>query len=278
MFDELRKLLELPELYQETETAFWDDEYISKQMLQAHLDPDFNGASRKLAFIDESVSWIKEILPPQSYSALLDLGCGPGLYAERFTKCGYNVTGVDLSRRSIAYARQSAEEKDMPINYISQNYLTLSLETHFDLATMIYCDYGALSAANRRIVMGRIFQHLKPGGKLLLDVFSMEKYNGFQEQQTWELFQSSGFWREKEHLVLNRNYKYGANVTLEQIIVAEGHDLKSYYLWNSCFTEAALIQEGEEAGFQVSGIFGDVAGNPCNEKSPTIAILLEKPL
>jgi len=63
---------------------------------------------------------------------------------------------------------------------------------------------------------------------------------------------------------------------LEQMIVAADHDLKSYYLWNSCFTEAALIQEAEEAGFQVCSVYGDVAGNPCNEKSLTIAILLEK--
>lgn len=278
MYDELRKLLELPALYQETESAFWDDDYISKQMLQAHLDPDFNGASRTLDFIEKSVSWIKKILPPQGYPSLLDLGCGPGLYTERFTACGYKVTGVDFSRRSISYARQSAEENGLDINYFHQNYLTLNLDAHFDLATMIYCDYGALSEANRRIVLRQIFKHLKPGGKLLLDVFSMEKYNGFCEQQTWELFQSAGFWREKEHIVLNRNCKYGANVTLEQIIVAEGHDLKSYYLWNSCFTETALMQEGEEAGFQIWDVYGDVAGSPCNEKSPTIAILLKKPL
>lgn len=276
MFEELQKLLELPELYQETESAFWDDDYISKQMLQAHLDPDFNGASRKLDFIEKSVSWIKEILPPQSYPTLLDLGCGPGLYTERFANCGYKVTGVDFSRRSIAYARQSAEEKSIVINYYQQNYLTLKLKAHFDLVTMIYCDYGALSAANRRIVLGHIYHHLKPGGKLLFDVFSMEKYNGFQEGQTWELFKSAGFWREKEHVVLNRNCKYGDNVTLEQITVAADHDLKCYYLWNSCFTEAALIQEAEEAGFQVCGVYGNVAGKPCNEKSLTIAILLEK--
>ena len=101
--------------YKETEVAFWDDDYISKQMLKAHLNPDFNGASRKLDFIEKSVSWIKQILPSQSYPSLLDVGCGPGLYAERFATGGYMVTGVDFSRRSICYAKHLAQKAGLNI-------------------------------------------------------------------------------------------------------------------------------------------------------------------
>ena len=78
MFECISKMLERPQLFQETKVPFWNDKYISKQMLKAHLDPDFNGASRKLPFIESSVNWIKETIPPADYAALLDLGCGPG--------------------------------------------------------------------------------------------------------------------------------------------------------------------------------------------------------
>lgn len=40
--------LERPEIFEESEVNFWNDEYISKNLLQAHLDPNFEGASRKL--------------------------------------------------------------------------------------------------------------------------------------------------------------------------------------------------------------------------------------
>ena len=53
MYQELRKAIERPPLYKKMAEAFWDDAYISKQMLKAHLDPDFEGASRKADFIDE---------------------------------------------------------------------------------------------------------------------------------------------------------------------------------------------------------------------------------
>ena len=80
-------------------------------MLKAHLDPEFDGASRKLDFIEKSVAWITERIPPADYPLLLDIGCGPGIYAEMFTKKGYQVTGVDFSKRSIDYAQQSAFSK-----------------------------------------------------------------------------------------------------------------------------------------------------------------------
>ena len=276
MFDGISKILELPRLYKETEIAFWDDDYISKQMLKAHLDPDFDGASRKLSFIEKSVSWIKKILPSKSYPFLLDVGCGPGLYAERFAKSGYIVTGVDFSRRSVHYAEDSAKKAGQDIQYIYQDYLALHINKQFDLATMIYCDYGALSTENRRIVLQNIYKHLKPGGKLLLDVFSLVKYETFQEQQTWKLHKSGGFWREREYVELNKFCKYSDNVTLEQYIIVSDQDIASYYIWNTYFTKETLAKEVTESGFNICGIYSDVSGSPFIENSPVIAVLLEK--
>lgn len=96
MLNKIIQSLEKPLLYQKTAGAFWNDEHISKQMLKAHLDPEFEGASRKLSFIDKSAAWIKDTIPPASYPLLLDMGCGPGLYAEKFAQYGYKVTGIDF--------------------------------------------------------------------------------------------------------------------------------------------------------------------------------------
>lgn len=66
--------LEHPPIYQPSDNNFWNDEYISKYMLEAHLNPDFEGASRKLSFIDKSVRWMEYIIPPKGYPRLLDVG------------------------------------------------------------------------------------------------------------------------------------------------------------------------------------------------------------
>ena len=186
------------------------------------------------------------------------------------------MTGVDFSRRSICHAKRAAQKAGREIHYICQNYLELDMGKLFDLSTMIYCDYGALSTENRRIVLQNIYKHLKPGGKLLLDVFSMARYTSFQEKQTWELHKLGGFWREKEYVEVNKFCKYSDNVTLEQFIIVSSQEIAAYYLWNTYFTKETLAKEAREAGFAICGIYSDVAGSQFCEESPTIAILLIK--
>lgn len=59
-----RKLIEYikqkPQIYEASSSAFWDDENISGYMLEAHLDPDAEGATRKHEFIQRSADWIAE--------------------------------------------------------------------------------------------------------------------------------------------------------------------------------------------------------------------------
>ncbi|WP_312430606.1 class I SAM-dependent methyltransferase [Lacrimispora sp.] len=276
MLKSLIPFLERPPLYTKTTVPFWDDEHISKQMLKAHLDPGFEGASRKLAFIDKSAIWIKEIASPSRYRQLLDIGCGPGIYAEKFAQMGYQVTGIDFSRRSIDYAIESAKKSKLDIHYLYQNYLTMDLNRNYDFSTMIYCDYGALSTEDRKTVMTTVYRHLKPGGRFLLDVFSMAKYNDFEEKQTWEICQDGGFWRKENYIAFNGCYRYPENVTLEQTSIVHDTGAISYYLWNTCFTREMLMKEATDVGFRVCEVFGDVAGSTYRTDNATISILLEK--
>lgn len=276
MLNSIYKALELPSLYAKTKGEFWNDEHISKQMLKAHLDPSFEGASRKLWFIEQSVAWIKKLVPPSSYPFLLDIGCGPGIYAEKFSKEGYLVTGIDFSKRSIEFAKKSAIQQNLSINYIYQNYLEVELQNKFNLLTMIYCDYGALSTTDRQTILNKAYHLLEPGGKFLFDVFSMEHYKAFQEKQTWENCDNGGFWNKDKYLALNGSYKYSDHVTLEQIAVISDNDIMTYYLWNTCFTKETLMEEAKEAGFKVCDVFSDVSGKTYQTDSLTLTILLEK--
>lgn len=270
------KALGKPPVYTKTTGEFWNDEHISKQMLKAHLNPEFDGASRRLDFIEKSVAWIKELVPHLQYSNLLDVGCGPGIYAEKFVQMGYHVTGIDFSKRSIDYARQSAISKGLEISYLYQDYLEMDLKEKFDFATMIYCDYGALSTKDRQVILRKIHHHLKPGGKLLLDVFSMIRFEHFQERQTWEICNDGGFWRADEYVALSGYYKYLDNVTLDQILVISKYETAIYYIWNTYFTKETLTNEVQNMGFKVCEVFSDVAGDVYRPESETIAILLER--
>lgn len=106
--DFIRHLQEKPHPFTPGEPLFWDDPHISTQMLKAHLNPDNDLASRRPETIQKVVDWLIASLDLQAGDSVLDLGCGPGLYAARLAERGLRVTGVDYSRRSIDHANTYA--------------------------------------------------------------------------------------------------------------------------------------------------------------------------
>src|SRR6185369_15885258 len=81
---------------------------------------------------------------------ILDLGCGPGLYAEKLSKYGHEVTGIDFSSSSIDYARSTTQKNNSSIEYLCQNYLNLEYKDKFDLVILIYLDFCVLKPQERK--------------------------------------------------------------------------------------------------------------------------------
>ena len=203
MFTILQEYLKRPALYERTPELFWNDPHLAKQMLEAHINPNTDAASRKLEFIKSCADWIASLGFPKD-SALLDIGCGPGLYTKQFAERGFQVTGMDFSENSIAYAR----EHDPDSNYILQNYLEMDFENEFEIITLIYYDYGALIPDERINLLGRIQKALKPGGLFLLDVYTPLRSNDKRDSTSWDISPNGGFISEKPHICLNAEYYY----------------------------------------------------------------------
>ncbi len=276
MFNEIKKYATKPKLYTPSTNKFWDDEHISKGMLAAHLNPNWDAATRKPEFLDRSVNWISKVAPPSQYKFLLDLGCGPGLYAERFSSAGYSVIGVDFSKRSIAYANEQTLRNKSNIEYHYQNYLTIDYIEQFDVITLIYCDYPALSITDRLILLRKVYQALKPNGKFIFDVFTplMRK----DESSSWYYCEEGGFLSEKPHVCLDSVYQYDdeEKTELRQSIVITEETVDCYNIWDHFFTREALLSEIQPTGFKAFEFYGDIAGKEFSEIGETICGVFTK--
>jgi SAM-dependent methyltransferase len=276
-FNKLLEYLKKPALYTESSCKFWDDEHISKGMLEAHLNPQWDAASRKHDFIDRSVEWISGIAPLESFKKVLDLGCGPGIYAERMCSKGYEITGIDFSKRSIEYASAKARENNQPIEYIYKNYLDIEYNNAFDLVLLIYCDFGALSDWQRAELLNRIYRAMRPGGKFIFDVFTPEYYKGKEESKTWGINENGGFWRAGPHICIQSHHMYENNTRLDQyVLIDETENLDVVRIWDHYYTRETIIEELKEAGFEKFEICSDVAGKEYNELTETMCIVVEK--
>ena len=77
---------EKPKIYEKSSVFMWTDKHISKQLLDIHLNPDIDLGSRKKSTIEKTANWILETQKEKGKLTILDLGCGPGLYAEIFAR------------------------------------------------------------------------------------------------------------------------------------------------------------------------------------------------
>lgn len=226
----------------------WTDPYISKQLLKLHINPDCDIASRNKITIEKTVNWILSQTNKPAMR-ILDLGCGPGLYAEQFADKGHSVTGVDFSENSVQYARQQATKKQLNIEYRNMNYLNLDYENEFDLAVLIYLDFCVLLPDERDKVLRNIRKALKPGGVFVCDVVNEKNIESKILTTSWDI-QNSGFWKPAPYPVLSKGYHYPNSKVFanHHVVIGEDDNVDSYIFWNHYYVKSDLISIFGSAG------------------------------
>lgn len=247
-----------PPVYTPGTATMWDDDYISKQLLAVHLNPEIDLASRKPAVILSTIDWLEKMaLRPRS--SILDLGCGPGLYSEILAERGHRITGVDISSNSIRYAEDSAQQKGLKVAYRNQNYLDLDDSKSFDLIIMIFTDFCVLTPEARTKVLSNIYKALKPGGIFCFDFLNDAFPIAEEGKREWEIC-NGGFWKNEPYLVLQEKHYYPEqNVCLSQhIVTATNGDVDIYRFWTHSFSREQMLLLLKEHGFSTVNFYENI--------------------
>jgi len=257
-----------------TARDLWTDEHTSERMLAFHLDGSRDISSRKTGFIDRSVDWMATRFGIGPATRVADFGCGPGLYAIRLARRGARVTGIDFSARSLDYARQAARAEGLDIAYVQQDYLGFESADRFDLACLIMCDFCALGPAQRRGLLARFRSLLAPGGRLLLDVYSLRAFAQREEQATYAPNLLDGFWSPRPYYGFLNTFCYDAEkVVLDRYTIVEPDRVRTVYNWLQYFDLPALEGELAANGWRVEEALGDVAGSALDPDAPEFAVV-----
>lgn len=197
---------------------------------------------------------------------IIDLACGRGRHSVFLNKMGFNVTGVDLSGQSIAYAKQF-ENKNLQFKIADLRNLHLG-ET-FDIALNLFTSFGYFDCldTNNKVVR-QIHSLLNPGGLLVIDFFNLKTtLSGLVQHEEKEI--------DGVSFAINRNLQLG-NI-IKQIQVNHQESSHTFYekvqALNITDFEAMLI----ENGFRINQIFGDYHLNNFEpESSPRLIIIAQK--
>ncbi len=278
MFKELQNINLRPKPYEfYTAEELWADPYTSRKMLDYHLNPAVDVASRRKAFIKKSVQWITSNFKLAAGRRVIDFGCGPGLYTTQLAKNKAIVTGIDFSENSLKYARKTAIEKNLEINYVHQNYLDFDTDERFDLIIMIMCDFCALSPDQRRRLLDKFHTLLVPGGAVLLDVYSLSSFETRQEESIFKENLLDEFWAPGQYFCFCNTFKYyNEKVVLDKYTIVEAHRIRTIYNWLQYFSPEALEKDFSRSGLSIKAFYSDVAGQPFKIKSGEFAVVAKK--
>lgn len=224
--------------------------------------------------MSESIRRLMKSAPPSP--GLLDLGCGPGLYATEFARLGFVVHGIDFSRIAIEYAQKQAKKAKLSISYECSDMRTLETAGKYHAATMIFGGFGVLSNRDRFAMLRKIARALVPGGLFLFDVFRRSYVERTALEERWYTASHDGFWMGTPHLVLERSFEYPEKqVHLNRyIVVTAAGELRTYNMWRHWYDEESVRKEVEKAGFEILGIFGDLCGSRIDDE--WIAVVARK--
>lgn len=260
-----------PHLFEKSSCNIWTDPYIQKQILEAHLDPLSDGASRKEESILKITNFILHNTKPEG--RLLDLGCGPGLYTSLLKDRGYSVTGIDFNKASIEYA----SEKRADIEYIWGDYIKEYPKGKYDAAIMIYCDMGTHSDNDRDTLLKNIYLSLDENGVFIFDVFSEDLATDKKENNNWEYAASGGFWSNDEYLLLTQTFHYPQNKAFaSQYNLLSENENKHFIIWDRYYSEQDIIVTLKNIGFNDISIHKDILGDNNFTSNSEMFIIAKK--
>ena len=274
MYELLRELSNRPLPWSvSTVKELWTRPHLATEMLRYHLSQDTDHSSRKIEVIDRTVAWLDEQLDFAD-KRVVDLGCGPGLYARRMAKCGAEVTGIDFSANSLEYARS----RDMQnVEYLEADYLEDELPSGFDIAVLIYCDYCALSPAKREKLLARIHGMLNPGGHLALDLNGPGAWDEVGDHVEMDERLWGGFFAPGDYVGFHKTDVYEDEwLSLDRFFIVEPDETWQIFNWVQYYRPETAAAEIAEGGFMVSAITGGLDGAALSDDSRVIGVIAEK--
>ncbi len=170
----------------------WDDPDFSERMLLEHLDESHGAASRQESERLIQINWLWRRLGLEEGQSLLDVTCGPGLYAVEFAKRGVDVTAVDFSPAAINYAQDLAQKEKVVIDLHQQDIREMDFEQKFDAAILLYGQLAVFSTKDAQAILKRVAQHLKPGGKLCVELLNPDHAD--KKESNWWFTDETGLW------------------------------------------------------------------------------------
>ncbi len=252
--------------------------------------PDFDTIARYYDLIyaeytTDITMWLD--LASEAGSDILEIGCGTGRATIPLLEAGFRVTGIDVSAEALATAQAKVDAADFGEQavLVRADMRSFSVSrTDFDMAfiptnTFMHC----LTLTDQQATLTAAYNHLRPGGWLVLDVYhpyppALAEADGrleFAGQFTDAVTNHTVQWFSSRQLQLDEQLQQVTFLLddMDDTGIVRRHTLAFPMRYVHRF-EMELLLKG--AGFAVKEIMGDYDQSLFYAESPRMIFLAEK--
>ncbi len=215
----------------------------------------------------EQVTQIIALLAIKGDDKILDLCCGPGRHSLELAARGFNVTGVDRTSSYLKEASEKAKSMGVEVEFTQEDMRKFCRPDSFDVALNMFSSFGYFEGpADDRNVLLNIYQSLKEGGKLLIEMMGKEILaRDFLKRD----------WVEENGIILLEEREISCDWTRidNRWIVIKGNKRKEFRFSLHLYSGAELTQLLSDSGFSSVEIFGDLLGSPYNNEAKRLVAI-----
>ena len=216
------------------------------------------------AFIDQLIQYLK----PATGSRILDLACGKGRHSKKLASMGFDVTGIDISPGSIAFARHLEHDK---LIFFEHDMRLPFWGNYFDYVFNFFTSFGYFKTRREHDDSIRtIASGLKQGGCFVIDYlnthYAEEHLVHNEIKQIDNTLYEIHRWDDDSHF-----YK---KITVADPSLASPLD---YTEKVAKFTLGDFTDMLSYQGLQIQEVFGDYHFNHYDtKKTPRLIIIAQK--
>jgi cyclopropane fatty-acyl-phospholipid synthase-like methyltransferase len=222
-----------------------------------------NNEEAKL-FIDNIIAFLQ--LKKNDY--VVDIACGKGRHSIMMASHGLNVTGLDLSENSIAFAQQFSSET---LQFAVHDMRRISRVNYYDAAFNLFTSFGYFNSVHdNKLAAKAMSASVKQNGFLVIDFLNVPsaKQNIFAKPYE-EIIEGDIVFKVERNFTDNKFCKsiqvFENNEMVqqhtEQVNALQLTDFENYF--SAC-------------GMQLQNVFGNYKLEPNTESSPRLIMVFKK--
>jgi SAM-dependent methyltransferase len=241
-------------------------------MLHEHLSQEHDAASRRSHLIEQHVAFIERTVLPAP-SRVLDLGCGPGLYATKLAERGHEVFGVDFAPAAIEYAWGMAVSRGLSCRFEQADIRAIEFGRGYDLVMLLSGELNLFERHEAVDLLRRFAAALAPSGRVILEVHSHGAVRTrASAPPAWSTV-PTGLFSDEPHLRADETFWSEADATASGrhwIVDAASAEVTLYGWSMLAYTEAEYEDLLAEAGLKLQGRFASLTGEPGDGDFPVL--------